>query len=697
MCISQTISVSLVLHLFLCAECLALQPSISDSAHFHLKKALGCVELEDVEGAIGECQLALSLDPKCAEAHVRLAELYMKKGTLMGRIQAERHVRQALKLDTKNADYHVTYGILKLKQGFVHGARSEFKRALELNPQCAEAYFNLGKICEGEVWHFRDMVDGPIRFEHFAQKDERKSIDYFNKALEIDPNHRDALFHLGLAYCEGGMYDEMAELYRRILKKNPKDKDARLFLGLANYRLRREVEARDAFEEAKQTMHEDERAIFESIETLLSPQERKQYTTAALLERDRLKDRFWTERDPLYLTENNERILEHYGRVAYANLRYGSPERGIPGWQTDQGKVYIRYGPPKSRLRTRPSIEPAAKDPVQTSVEIWSYENFDHYFEDMMLTGQYRFKWGERPESDGLYQYTALIKEVPQTFEYDYGGELFNIPCFLADFRGDGGKTDVDVCYALPAQYLDYSVEEDESRVFTEVGTFFFDSTWGSVLKNIADQELVTDRIDPTKEYDIAAQRTVQLEPGLYHFALEVRDKGSENIGLLRDTVEVKGYGFEKLQISDILFASDIEPPADERASGRGDFRIAPNPRKRYSTSQSVFIYYEIYNLKQDEFGQTHYEIEYTVGPESEEKGRLSKLIGGIGDLIGARRRKGYISATSETKGMTYTEHNYLRIDISDVPPDATMLTLTVRDLNGNEEATVEDWFMILE
>lgn len=674
-----------------------MQSSNSDSALFHLTKALDLMIQEHEEEAIGEFHNALTLDSKCAEAHAKLAELYMNKGTLMGRIKSERHIRQALKLDRRNADYRVTYGMLKLKQGFNHGAQAEFKKAIELDPLCAEAYFLLGKISEGEVWHYRDMIDGPIRFENFAQEDERRSIGYFEKTLEIDPNHRDALFHLGLAYCERGSYDEMAELYQKILRDNPKDKDARLFLGLAYYRQRRETEAWDAFEEAKRLMPGEERVVFESIQMLLSPDEEKRYATASVAEKNSLEDRFWLERDPIYLTDYNERTLEHYSRVAYANLRYGLPGRGIPGWQTDQGKVYIRYGPPKGRVRTRPSIEPGAKDPVQTSIEIWSYEKFDHYFEDMMLTGQYQFKWGERPGSDGLYQYTALIKEVPQTFEYDYGGERFTMPCFLANFRGDGGRTTVDVCYALPAQYLDYTVESDASRISTEVGTFFFDRTWKSVVKEIADQELVTDRIDPTKEYDVVAQRTVQLKPGKYHFALEVRDRGSENIGLLRDTVNVRDYGFESLQISDILFASAIAPVANQRVCSRHDFRITPNPRKRYTTSQPVYIYYEIYNLRQDEFGQTHYEIEYTVGPEGEDRGGLAKLIGDIGRLFGAQRRKGLISATSENKGMTSTECNFLRIDIRDVPPETTVLTLTVRDLNGDDEAVRKDRFVIRE
>ena len=666
-----------------------------DSALFYMQRGICCERDGNPEEAVEELKKALAFDPQCAEAHVKLAEIYTKRGTLEGRIKAERHLRRAIKLDPSRAYYRVIYGLLKLKQGFRYEAKTQFEKAVELDPHCGEAYYYLGKICMKEVWHFKDMIDGPLRFEHFAEEDERKAIEYFRKVLDIDSNHRNALFDLGLIHCESGSYDEMAELFRRIRKSNPEDKDARLFLGLAFYRQGLEAEAWDEFEEAKSFMREDERMVFESIETLLSPEEEKQYLTASLLEKNNFEDRFWLEQDPLYLTEYNERILEHYSRVAYANLRYGFPEEGREGWKTDQGKVYIRYGPPLNRARTRPSIEPAAKDPVRTSIEVWQYRGFDHVFEDMYLNGHYRFKWGARPETDGLAKYNSLIKEVPQVYDYDFGGEQFIIPCFLANFRGKEGKTTVDVCYALPAQYLDYTVEKDVSRVFTEVGTFFFDNQWKNVVRDVTDQELVTERIDPTKKYDVIAQRTVQIDPGMYHFALEVKDKESENVGILRDTVDIRPYNFKDLQMSDILFASNIEPAGEEGTFCKGDFHIDPNPRKRYFQVQPVYIYYEIYNLQLDVFGQTHYEIEYTIGPEVEERKGLSKLIGRIGGLIGAKQRKGLISATSENKGRSSTEHKFLKIDISGIPPEATMLLLTVRDLNSNQKAVTEDRFVI--
>ena len=85
------------------------------------------------------------------------------------------------------------------------------------------------------------------------------------------------------------------------------------------------------------------------------------------------------------------------------------------------------------------------------------------------------------------------------------------------------------------------------------------------------------------------------------------------------------------------------------------------------------------------------------IGPEPEPSRGLTKFIEDVGDFIGARRPRGLISATSENKGMTRTEQRYLRIDIRDVPPGATVLTLKIRDLNSGQEAAKEERFVILE
>src|SRR5258706_95359 len=60
-------------------------------------------------------------------------------------------------------------------------------------------------------------------------------------------------------------------------------------------------------------------------------------------EREQFIEQFWLRRDPTPDTIENEFKEEHYRRIAYANERFSS---GFPGWKTDRGRMYIKYGPP---------------------------------------------------------------------------------------------------------------------------------------------------------------------------------------------------------------------------------------------------------------------------------------------------------------------------------------------------------------
>jgi GWxTD domain-containing protein len=60
-------------------------------------------------------------------------------------------------------------------------------------------------------------------------------------------------------------------------------------------------------------------------------------------ERERFIEQFWLRRDPTPDTVENEYREEHYRRITYANEHYAS---GLPGWKSDRGRIYIKYGAP---------------------------------------------------------------------------------------------------------------------------------------------------------------------------------------------------------------------------------------------------------------------------------------------------------------------------------------------------------------
>jgi GWxTD domain-containing protein len=82
----------------------------------------------------------------------------------------------------------------------------------------------------------------------------------------------------------------------------------------------------------------------EDVGPIISEAERKawdQLTTNE--ERERFIEYFWRLRDPDPDTEANEYREAYYERIAYVNEHFTS---GIPGYKTDRGRIYLKYGKP---------------------------------------------------------------------------------------------------------------------------------------------------------------------------------------------------------------------------------------------------------------------------------------------------------------------------------------------------------------
>ncbi len=78
--------------------------------------------------------------------------------------------------------------------------------------------------------------------------------------------------------------------------------------------------------------------------------------------------RFWTGRDPTPGTPRNEARERFYELIALADRQYVEGGRSrTPGWKTDRGRVFVRYGDPVEKLDRRTSTGSAPP------YEVWRY------------------------------------------------------------------------------------------------------------------------------------------------------------------------------------------------------------------------------------------------------------------------------------------------------------------------------------
>lgn len=115
-------------------------------------------------------------------------------------------------------------------------AIANYTRALEINPNDAEAYYKRGSAYMNKEFFDRAIYSNkegsPIIVRSSIQFD--RAISDFNKALEINPRYAEVYLNRGAAYAAKGFYDQAISDYNKALQINPRDNNAYCNRGLAH-------------------------------------------------------------------------------------------------------------------------------------------------------------------------------------------------------------------------------------------------------------------------------------------------------------------------------------------------------------------------------------------------------------------------------------------------------------------------------
>ena len=159
--------------------------------------------------AIDYFNRALSLDPNYARAYAGIADCYItlpafsKLNPAECRQKAKLAASRALEIDSDLADAHVSLGVLLMNDGKVAEARNEFLRAMQFDPNYANA----------PHWYaLRVLV--PL-----GQFDE--AIAQLKRALELDPLSPPFNANLGMGYTMARRYPEAIAQLRKTVELNP--------------------------------------------------------------------------------------------------------------------------------------------------------------------------------------------------------------------------------------------------------------------------------------------------------------------------------------------------------------------------------------------------------------------------------------------------------------------------------------------
>ncbi len=227
---------------------------------------------ENLNKAIEFFQSAINEDPGYAPAYVGLADCYNSLGTVQfsafppieGRQRAEAAAMKALALDGALAEAHSALGYVKHFNWDWPAAEQNFKRAIELNPNYANAHnfyagylMSRGRLDESIAASNRARELDPFSLSISAQRGfllenarrYNEAIEQLRNVIAMDPSHYQAYWFLGHTYAANKQFAEAVAAAEKAVELSDRAPGALGMLGLAYGLAGRKTEATKILDE----------------------------------------------------------------------------------------------------------------------------------------------------------------------------------------------------------------------------------------------------------------------------------------------------------------------------------------------------------------------------------------------------------------------------------------------------------------
>ncbi|GAB5517889.1 MAG: hypothetical protein RhofKO_01400 [Rhodothermales bacterium] len=526
-----------------------------------------------------------------------------------------------------------------------------------------------------------------------AQQAYHDAVRHFEVALASTPEARPIYRHLMRLHAVQGDFDRALQLAQTMRAHVPSDPELDLYHGLAAYRLGRVAEAQGYFQAALHAMPDADRAPFDDPRLILSPDEWDTY----LPDEQAPTGGIWASMDPRFLTSENERQLEHYARLVYAELVYAkSYENRQSSWQTGQGRTYVRYGAPERDVVLAGPLYDG--DPGGSRYNVWDYGDFQLVFWDFGFTTSGwqlyspAMSLGSAAYDDSVIEERRINRVIPDRYDEDLGGNRVELSTLVSVLKGDNGGADVIVPYGIA---VPYKPRRGNLGLSIQSGAFLLGATAGIVGQT---RRMVPSL--PSQQMQAFEETTLWIDthqlrsqPGTYDLAVEFETSSGQIFGTQRvSDVVIPDYATSNLMLSDLVLAYRIDEAFGEPEAGtfqRDGLVIEPAPWGVYRTGQPIYVYFEAYNLSQNPQGTTRYETEAVIVPKPDDKG-LDRL---IRRAFGRKQNDG-VSVSFQDQGTSSDQGRFLALSAAGEEPGTYLLILRVTDLLT--ETTVESRRTIL-
>lgn len=209
----------LVVTLFICV---GYGLSLAQDEYQYIKQGENYWGMGKLNEAISEFEKALKVNPNSTQAYHGLGRVHFKQGL---NDQALKELEKAISLEPEQAWVrawcHITLGQIYAQKGEKEKAKKEFETALLINATqsaniTAQAWLERLSQTGEEHGHLQKAN------EYWNKNEIDKAIAEFEKAIEINPNLAEAHSGLGRLYHKKGLYKQAIPELKKAIELQPK-------------------------------------------------------------------------------------------------------------------------------------------------------------------------------------------------------------------------------------------------------------------------------------------------------------------------------------------------------------------------------------------------------------------------------------------------------------------------------------------
>ncbi len=353
--------------------------------------------------------------------------------------------------------------------------------------------------------------------------------------------------------------------------------------------------------------------------------------------------RYWDRVDPDPVRRSNGHRLEFWRRLLQADALWGDAESGTPGWDTETGDAWVRWGRPTVTSEITPDIGAivAVRDDFRPPSAnrrytrrnyrtwVWTWVRGPSTFSLNFVDQNYLRDWAVAPESRPRVE--ALRRDKPLQFSRGGRSSPFDLALEMAVLASTRERASAILSMAVVA-----SDESTDRRVEdlgdVELQWALFDNAenrldQGTILADPSrDRESLLAAFDPERRaHGLRPARTARVgldvEPGRYRLALEGEDRltGARRWIDLRFAVRGRPDDASPTMSALMLgasfddYAGDTDVPTE---FVRYATVVLPLPERVIPRAQDqLFVYFEVYDLGLAADGRTRFSITYRVTP----------------------------------------------------------------------------------